>query len=177
MFIYGRKTLCLSPLPSIATSVLKMKRVYFPETLVEVNFCKSQLGLQLRAQGCSVRLMSTTHLQLLRRQGHAFRAHLTSYMSTRRHNLEQQHRHVLSLHAPHLSQRKCRSSTALPIQLKTMCENICREISDSHGAECEDSLWDMALCCLVEIDWRFKGAYCLFPVDGGSTHLWNVCLL
>jgi hypothetical protein len=40
--------------------------------------------------------------------------------------------------------------------------------------------WDVALYSLVEIDWCFKGAYCLHREDdvchddGGSKHLWNV---
>jgi hypothetical protein len=40
--------------------------------------------------------------------------------------------------------------------------------------------WVVAPCSLVKINWRFKGAYCLHhhrPDNGGSTHLWNVCLL
>jgi hypothetical protein len=37
-------------------------------------------------------------------------------------------------------------------------------------------VWDVVLCCLVEIDRRFRGAYCLHhqgdsPDDGGSKHL------
>jgi hypothetical protein len=40
------------------------------------------------------------------------------------------------------------------------------------------SLWDTGLCSLVEVDQRFRVAYCLHhgPVYGGSTHLWNVGL-
>jgi hypothetical protein len=38
--------------------------------------------------------------------------------------------------------------------------------------------WDVAPCSLVDIDWRFRGVYCLHhryrPGDGGSKHLWNV---
>jgi hypothetical protein len=53
------------------------------------------------------------------------------------------------------------------------------EISGSHGGKYEDySHWDTAPCSLVEADRRFGGSYCLHrPDDGGSTHLWNVCLL
>jgi hypothetical protein len=32
---------------------------------------------------------------------------------------------------------------------------------------------DVAPCSLAEIDWLFRGAYCLHSDDGGSTHLWN----
>jgi hypothetical protein len=34
-------------------------------------------------------------------------------------------------------------------------------------------LWDVATCCLVDIDRLFRGAYCLHhsPDDGGNTHL------
>jgi hypothetical protein len=35
------------------------------------------------------------------------------------------------------------------------------EISGYHGDEYEDVLWDVAPCSLVEIDRRFRGAYCL----------------
>jgi hypothetical protein len=41
------------------------------------------------------------------------------------------------------------------------------------------AFWDMGPYRLVEIDWRFKCAYCLHrdrPDDGGSTHIWNVSL-
>jgi hypothetical protein len=31
--------------------------------------------------------------------------------------------------------------------------------------------WDVAPCSHVEVDWRFRGAYCLH--HQGSTHLWN----
>jgi hypothetical protein len=40
--------------------------------------------------------------------------------------------------------------------------------------------FDVAPCSHVEVDRRFRGAYCLHhqgddgPDDGGSTHLWNV---
>jgi hypothetical protein len=43
--------------------------------------------------------------------------------------------------------------------------------------------WDVAPCCVVGVDRRFRGAYCLHhqgddgPDDGSSTHLWNVDLL
>jgi hypothetical protein len=35
------------------------------------------------------------------------------------------------------------------------------------------AFWDIALCSLVEVDRRFRGAYCLHhrPDDGDSTHL------
>jgi hypothetical protein len=42
------------------------------------------------------------------------------------------------------------------------------------------AFWDMALCSLVEVDRRFRGAYCLHrqgdhrPDYGGSKHLLNV---
>jgi hypothetical protein len=36
--------------------------------------------------------------------------------------------------------------------------------------------WDVASCSMVEIDWRFRNAYCQGngPDDGGYKHLWNV---
>jgi hypothetical protein len=37
--------------------------------------------------------------------------------------------------------------------------------------------WDVAPCSHVEVDRRFRGAYCLYhhrPDDGSSTHLCNV---
>jgi hypothetical protein len=36
--------------------------------------------------------------------------------------------------------------------------------------------WDDAPCSLVEMDQRFRGAYCPYyhGDDGGSKHLWNV---
>jgi hypothetical protein len=37
------------------------------------------------------------------------------------------------------------------------------------------AFWDIAPCNLVEVDWLFRGAYCLHrPGNGGSTHLRNV---
>jgi hypothetical protein len=41
--------------------------------------------------------------------------------------------------------------------------------------------WDVASCSLVEIDRRFRGAYCLhhqddYDDDGGSRYLWNVSI-
>jgi hypothetical protein len=38
------------------------------------------------------------------------------------------------------------------------------------------ALWDISPCSLVEVDQRFRGAYCLRnqgynPYDGGNTHL------
>jgi hypothetical protein len=39
------------------------------------------------------------------------------------------------------------------------------------------AFWDIALCSLVEVDRRFRGAYWLHPHiidDGGSKRLWNV---
>jgi hypothetical protein len=41
------------------------------------------------------------------------------------------------------------------------------------------ALWDIAPCSVIEVDRRFRGAYCLhcrFDV-GGSTHLRNIGLL
>jgi hypothetical protein len=39
--------------------------------------------------------------------------------------------------------------------------------------------WDIGQCCFIEVDWRFRGAYCLHnrPDDGGSIHLWHIGLL
>jgi hypothetical protein len=47
------------------------------------------------------------------------------------------------------------------------------EISGSHGGEYEaQSLWDVAACSHVEVERRFRGAYCLHQGDdGSSTHL------
>jgi hypothetical protein len=39
---------------------------------IEVNGYKTEHGPQLRAHSCSVRLMSTTHFQLLRMLAHVF---------------------------------------------------------------------------------------------------------
>jgi hypothetical protein len=41
------------------------------------------------------------------------------------------------------------------------------------------AFWDVALCSLVEVDRRFRGAYCfhLRPYDGVGTHIWNIVLL
>jgi hypothetical protein len=47
------------------------------------------------------------------------------------------------------------------------------------------ALWDTAPYNFVEVDWRFRGAYCLHhqgdephcPDNGGNRHLWNVGLL
>jgi hypothetical protein len=44
------------------------------------------------------------------------------------------------------------------------------------------AFWDIAPCCLVEVDRRFRGAYCHHhqvhrPDDGGTMHLRNVGLL
>jgi hypothetical protein len=40
------------------------------------------------------------------------------------------------------------------------------------------AFWDTALCSLVEVDRRFRSAYCLHHQDDdwGSTYLWNVVL-
>jgi hypothetical protein len=54
-----------------------------------------------------------------------------------------------------------------------------REISAFHGDEYEDdSLWDVAPLCLVEVRRRLRDVYYLHHHgdDGGSTHLWNVGL-
>jgi hypothetical protein len=50
------------------------------------------------------------------------------------------------------------------------------EISRSHGGEYEDVSWNIAPCILVEIDRRFRDAFCRarlthLPDDGGSKHL------
>jgi hypothetical protein len=37
------------------------------------------------------------------------------------------------------------------------------------------ALWGLQAFSVVEVDRRFRGAYCLHYQ--GSTHLWNVCLL
>jgi hypothetical protein len=44
--------------------------------------------------------------------------------------------------------------------------------------------WDIAPCSLAEVDWRFRGSYCVRhqgndygPKDGQSTNLWNVGLV
>jgi hypothetical protein len=44
------------------------------------------------------------------------------------------------------------------------------------------AFWDVVLCKLIEIDWYFRGAYCLHcqgdeSDGGGSTHIWNVGIL
>jgi hypothetical protein len=40
------------------------------------------------------------------------------------------------------------------------------------------AFWDVASCSLVDVDGRFRGAYCRqHQRDDGSTHLWNVGLL
>jgi hypothetical protein len=39
------------------------------------------------------------------------------------------------------------------------------------------AVWDIALCSLVEVDWRFWGAYCFHHQGGRSTQPWNVGLL
>jgi hypothetical protein len=53
------------------------------------------------------------------------------------------------------------------------------EVLASHGDECEDGcLLVVAPCSLVEVDLRFRGAYCFhyqddqsyLPGDGGSKH-------
>jgi hypothetical protein len=46
---------------------------------------------------------------------------------------------------------------------------MCGEISGSHGGVYEDGFWDVALCSLVEVYRRFRGAYC--TDYGGSRHL------
>jgi hypothetical protein len=67
---------------SVVSKVFTMRKVQdfhcSAATLwVQVNRYKFGHGLQLPAHSCSVRLMRTTHFQLLRTQGHAF-----SYSST-----------------------------------------------------------------------------------------------
>jgi hypothetical protein len=41
------------------------------------------------------------------------------------------------------------------------------------------AFWDIALCILIEVDWHFRGVYCLYREgdDEDSTYLWNVILL
>jgi hypothetical protein len=49
-----------------------------------------------------------------------------------------------------------------------------REISGSHGVEDDmTAFWDTEPRCLIEVDRRFKGAYCLHRqvIDGGRSHL------
>jgi hypothetical protein len=40
------------------------------------------------------------------------------------------------------------------------------------------AFWYIVLCSLVEVDWRYRGAYCLHRQgdDGGSMHFWQVGL-
>jgi hypothetical protein len=54
------------------------------------------------------------------------------------------------------------------------------EISCSWAASMKRNVfWDVALHSLLEIDWHFRGAYCLYYwalMDGGNRTLWNVNL-
>jgi hypothetical protein len=36
------------------------------------------------------------------------------------------------------------------------------------------AFWDRPPCSLIEVDRRFRGAYCDRPDEGGSTHFGNV---
>jgi hypothetical protein len=51
---------------------------------------------------------------------------------------------------------------------------IARHLSQLHISKMT-AFWGVALCNLVEVYRRFRGACCLHrPVDGGSKYLWNV---
>jgi hypothetical protein len=60
---------------------------------------------------------------------------------------------------------------SLALHMKSLCSTVCilhlpsilNEALGSHGDEYEDDcVLDVAPCCLVEIDRRFRGAYCLY---------------
>jgi hypothetical protein len=68
---------CIQPVISMVSHLLLL--------LVYVNCYKFRHSLQLRAHSCSVRLMSTTHFQLLRTQGHVFFYSDTPLLGVKRH--------------------------------------------------------------------------------------------
>jgi hypothetical protein len=71
------------------------------------------------------------------------------------------------------------SLTKLPFEENPTLNMIIRK-HDNFTTMKTTAFWDIAPCSLVEVDRRFRGAYCLLhhgDEDGGSTHLWNVDLL